>query len=264
MRRGFPLLNQSYPLFSWDQRHEIGHIGSKEESLAFATTHLISCAKQVIEKGRLFSIALSGGSTPQAIFQRLFSEHLFKAIDWSQVLFFWSDERAVPPTHPDSNFRMAMDAGLKNLPIPQTHIFRMQAEREIEKNAQAYQTHIENALHPRGRFDLVMLGVGEDGHTASLFPKTKALEEKTALVVANQVPQKNTYRMTLTYPCIHRAKQIVIYAFGQSKASIVKKIFTENSHPLYPVSFVGTRQNKALWILDTDAATLLMSHRKTL
>lgn len=248
-------MNEESHFFSFDERRDIAHPGDKEKTLNFAVEHFISCGKEAIKNHGLFSVALSGGSTPKAIFTKLSSSEHSGDLDWSKVLLFWGDERSVPPTSPDSNFRMAMDAGLKTLSIPKEHVFRMEAEENIVENAKAYEEKIKEVLGSRP-FDLIMLGMGEDGHTASLFPGTKALEEKTALVVANEVSQKKCWRMTLTYPLINHAKNIVIYVLGASKADMVKQVFKENHE--FPVSLIGTQRNKALWILDTDACAPLL------
>ncbi|MEM8727325.1 MAG: 6-phosphogluconolactonase [Chlamydiota bacterium] len=248
--------------FSWDDRRDVASPGDRKATVAFAVEHLINCGKEAIKSHRFFAVAVSGGSTPKVIFEKLSSTDNAGALDWSRVLLFWGDERAVPPTDPESNFRLAMDAGLKTLPIPQEHIFRMDTEGNIGANARSYEEKIKRALGPRP-FDLIMLGMGSDGHTASLFPGTNALDEKTALVVANEVPQKKTRRMTLTYPCINRAKNIVLYVIGKSKASIVKKVFLEQPVPPYPVSLIGSPSNKALWVLDLEAAKPLLDCKKS-
>lgn len=245
--------------FTWDERRDIAHPGDKEHTFIFAVEHFVNCAKEAIKIHGHFAVALSGGSTPKKIFEMLASSSYSNALDWNKVFLFWGDERTAPPTDPKSNFRMAMDAGLKSLSIPTAHIFRMEAEENIEENAKAYEKKIKEVLGPRP-FDLIMLGMGEDGHTASLFPGTKALEEKTALVVANEVPQKNTWRMTLTYPCINRALNIVIYVLGAEKAPMVRSVFLENHEPPYPVSLIGTPQSKALWVLDNEAVAPLLEH----
>jgi len=244
--------------FPWDEKRDIAHPGDKESTLTFATEHFINCGNEAIQRHGFFFVALSGGSTPKKIFEKLSSESYAAELDWNKVLLFWGDERPVLPTDPQSNFRMAMDAGLKNLPILDTHIFRMKAEENIEENAQNYEEEIKRALGPHP-FDLIMLGMGEDGHTASLFPQTKALQEKTALVVANKVPQKKTLRMTLTYPCINRAKNIVVYVLGKGKAAMIQNIFLGNNNSLYPVSLIGSAKNKALWILDSEAADPILN-----
>lgn len=244
--------------FSFDDRRDIAHPGDKEKTLNFAVEHFISCGKEAMQNHGFFAVALSGGSTPKAIFEKLSSPEYSGELDWTKVLLFWGDERSVPPTSPESNFLMAMDAGLKTLSIPTEHVFRMEAEENIEENAKAYEEKINEILGPRP-FDLIMLGMGEDGHTASLFPGTKAPEEKTALVVANKVPKKKTWRMTFTFPLINRARNTVIYVLGASKADRVKQIFKESHEPPFPVSLVGTPGNKSLWILDTEAASPLLA-----
>lgn len=251
-------MNDESHFFSFDNRRDIAHPGDKEKTLNFAIEHFINCGKEAMQNHGFFAVALSGGSTPKAIFEKLSSSEFSGELDWTKVLLFWGDERSVPPTSSDSNFRMAMDAGLKTLSIPSKHVFRMEAEENIKENAKAYEEKIKETLGPRP-FDLIMLGMGEDGHTASLFPGTKALEEKTALVVANEVPQKKTWRMTFTYPLINRAKNTVIYVLGASKAEMVKKVFKESHEPPFPISFIGTPGNKALWILDTEACASLLA-----
>ncbi len=247
--------------FSWDERRDIAHPGDLDASLTFAVEHFINCAKEAIKSHGLFAVALSGGSTPKKIFEMLSSDLYSKELDWSKVLLFWGDERSVPPTDPDSNFRMAMDAGLKTLSIPREHIFRMEAETNIEENSHTYEAKIKEVLGDRP-FDLIMLGMGEDGHTASLFPGTRALEEKTALVVPNEVPQKKSWRMTLTYPCINRARNTVIYVLGKSKEPMIRQVFLEKHTPPFPVSLVGTPENKALWVVDSEAGFPLLEKKK--
>ncbi|GAB5411705.1 MAG: 6-phosphogluconolactonase [Chlamydiales bacterium] len=222
--------------------------GNKEETLAYAVNHWIETAKKAIAKNGSFRVALSGGSTPKAIYEKLSQEHT-NSIDWSKVHLFWGDERTVPPTDPESNYKMAMDAGLAKLPIPKNQIHRMVAETNIEENATAYEQLLSTPLN------LVMLGMGEDGHTASLFPNTAALSEKSRLVIPNLIPQKNTTRMTLTFPAINQAHAIVFYVLGDSKKDMIKKIFHEPEHE-FPSQLIGTPQNKALWILDSSAAKL--------
>lgn len=246
---------------TWDERRDIAHPGNKDETIVFCVEHFINCAKEAIKTHGYFSVALSGGSTPKAIFQQLSSAPNSSEIDWTKVLLFWSDERSVAPTDPESNFRMAMDAGLKTLSIPPEHVFRMEAEDSIQENAKNYEVKIHEIMSDRP-FDLVMLGMGDDGHTASLFPGTKALDEKVSWVVANEVPQKETWRMTFTFPLINRSRNIVIYVLGKSKAEMVAKVFLEQNSPPFPIEHVGTPQNKALWVLDTEAGAKIFDKLK--
>lgn len=238
----------------YDERRDIIIPGNAKETVIFAVEQLIAIANESIAERDLFTIALSGGSTPKAIFELLAKEPYCKQVPWDKVRVFWSDERSVPPDHLDSNYYMAMQAGLKTLPIPDKNIFRMPADQDIEAGAAKYEKLILSIL-PSGKFDLIMLGMGEDGHTASLFPKTHALHSVDRLVVANYVPQKNTWRMTLTYKCINSARHIAIYVIGESKATMLKFVLSAPYNPdELPIQHVGTATHKALWIIDNDAA----------
>ncbi len=235
-----------------EQRAELVIPGDTAATLDFCVIHFLKIAEEAIRTKGHFHVALSGGSTPKAIYERL-AKHAAD-LDWKKVHLFWSDERSVPPAHPESNYRMAMES-FKKLPIPAEQIHRMVAEDNIVDNAHAYDALIQK--HP---LDLVMLGIGDDGHTASLFPHTNALHAHHELVVANHVPQKNTWRMTFTYPCINGASHIVVYALGEGKKEILAKVFLEPPGT-YPVQAVGTLAHKALWIADTAAASLVEKYR---
>ncbi|MDN3507780.1 MAG: 6-phosphogluconolactonase [Simkaniaceae bacterium] len=220
---------------------------TKEKAIEFAVEHWLDCGKQAIENHGAFFVALSGGSTPKAIFQVLATKK--DALDWSRVHLFWSDERSVSPDDPDSNYHMAMHSGLEKLPIDPAHIYRMVAEDNIEQNALEYENHIKTTLLNRP-FDLIMLGMGDDGHTASLFPETSALTITDRLVVANPVPQKKTTRMTFTYPLINAAANIAIYVLGHGKATMLKQVLAPDSP--YPISGIGTPASPALYITDIN------------
>ncbi len=239
-------------LKSWDERRDYYVAESEKETIGFAVEHWVHSAQRAIQQRGRFAVALSGGSTPKAIYERLAHEKL----DGSKIWLFWSDERAVPPDHPDSNYRMAMESGLKNLLIPPSQIFRMVAEKEIEKNSLDYQEKITRILG-KHLFDLVMLGVGEDGHTASLFPNTSALAVEDRLVIPNFIEEKKSWRMTLTFPCINQSFHSVIYAIGRSKSLIVPKVLNAPILSPFPASRIGTFDKKSLWILDSQAAIKL-------
>lgn len=246
--------------YAIDERREILIPGDQGETLDYAVTHWIAAAERAIrEKGRFF-VALSGGSTPKKIFQALSSKEYRDQVEWSNVFLFWSDERSVPPDHPDSNYHMALvEGGLNTLPIPIEHIFRMHAEEEIEKNALGYELTIKKQLGGRP-FDLIMLGMGDDGHTASLFPHTKALLETKRLVVANHVPQKNSWRLSFTYTLINQAKEICLYVMGENKREMLEKVLTGPfNKEEHPSQNVGTKEHKALWIADTAAGHHLLA-----
>ncbi|MGH7169454.1 MAG: 6-phosphogluconolactonase, partial [Gemmataceae bacterium] len=177
----------------------------------------------VASRGR-FTVALSGGSTPKRLYQLLAAEPFRSQVDWSRVEIFWGDERCVPPDHADSNYHMANEAMLAHLPIPAEHIHRIEAERsDRDASARDYEAVLARVFGVAAgaeppAFDLILLGMGPDGHTASLFPHTKALDETKRWVVANPVPQLNTDRLTLTRPILNRAREVLFLVAGADKA----------------------------------------------
>ncbi len=239
---------------AWDARREIVVPGDMATTLIFCVEHFVTLASQAIKERGAFRVALSGGSTPKAIFQTLSSPPYNTMVPWGQCHLFWSDERAVPLDHPDSNYHMAMQSGLATLPIPSTQIHPMYASNDIETAALRYEQLLS------APFDLVMLGMGEDGHTASLFPGTTALTVTDRPVVANFIPQKNCWRLTLTYPCINSASHIAIYVLGSPKKKALAEVLFSPSDT-YPVNQIGTPTHKALWIADETAAEELSSRR---
>lgn len=252
-----------YKFSKWDERRQIAIGGNYAHTVALAVKHFIDVAKDSISSHGSFFVALSGGSTPKAMFEKLSQEPYKSQIDWSKVYLFWSDERSVSPDDPESNYKMAMDAGFSSIGIPSENIHRMVAEKEIEKNAALYESTIKQVLKDRP-FDLIMLGMGDDGHTASLFPHTNALHITDKLIAANHVPQKNTWRMTMTFELINSARNTVIYVLGASKKQMVHRIFFEKEQfDELPIQKVGTKQHPALWIIDEAAADLFIkdAHR---
>lgn len=247
---------------SFDERRNIAIPGDAKETVQFCVDQFIEIAQKAIAQKGVFTAALSGGSTPKAIFQGLAVSPNKHLVDWTKVYLFWSDERSVPPEDPESNYHMAMESGIKSLPIPADQIFRMKAEDDIQENAQEYEDLILKHV-PQQSFDLVMLGMGDDGHTASLFPKTHGLQSNASrLVIANYVPQKNTWRMSFTYHCINKAHHTVIYVIGAGKAEMLQKVLTEAYDPSnLPIQQVGTPEHKALFIADQAAAQKLRTER---
>lgn len=247
---------------AWDARRNIVIPGDETATLDICLRHFLSCYRQAIKDHHAFYIALSGGSTPKALYTALCRPPYSEQIDWRKVWLFWGDERSAAPNHPDNNYKMALDAGFHSVPIPKEQIFRMKAEKDIQHNATLYEETLRRVL-PNTSFDLIILGMGDDGHTASLFPHTEALHIRNHLVVANHVPQKNTWRMTLTFEMINQAKNIVIYVLGASKKQILKEVL-EGPEDIdrYPIQGIGTKQHKALWIIDEAAAELLVHFKK--
>lgn len=229
--------------------------------VAFFLEDLHTRATEAIRMRGAFHFALAGGSTPKAIY-RAIAENISKGgllneIDWTCVHLYWGDERAVPPNHPESNFHMALNNGLGELGIPDHQIHRMVAENNIREGARDYETLLKRALS-EGKFDYILLGMGDDGHTASLFPHTEALDEQKHWVVANEVPQLGCWRMTLTFPLIQQARRVAICVVGKGKAETLKRVLQGPLDPnILPSQRLGTEGNPAIWVVDADAARLL-------
>lgn len=232
-----------------DNGSEVALFPSEQQALDFAAKEWITVGKTSIEKKGAFTVALSGGRTPKALFERVFSTQ--GALEWPAVKFFWSDERSVPCDDPASNYRMAMDAGLSKLSVP--HVYRMEGVGDLETNSLLYENLIKREV-PGEKFDLIMLGVGNDGHTASLFPTTSALEAKRRLVVPNFVASMNTWRLTMTFECLQKASHVVIYALGKEKAPILERIFVKKEN--FPVTHLMNLR-PVLFIVDAEAAPFL-------
>lgn len=240
------------------QQVAIGADASK--AIEYACQDFVDRAIKAIDDHKAFFVALSGGSTPKALFQKLSSKEWRDRLDWSSVWLFWSDERCVPPNESESNYRSAMDSGLSTLPI--TEIFRMKGEEDPKKAAEDYEMMIQEHV-PNGVFDLIMLGMGDDGHTASLFPGTDALNEKKRLVAANFVPSKGVWRLTFTFVAINKAQQAIFYVLGQGKSKRVAEILSPKGNH-FPAAHVGSREKKALWILDKESAEELIKEHPEL
>lgn len=246
----------------WDERRDIIIPGDSRITLVFCVEHFVTLAKEAIRDHGAFFVALSGGSTPKAIFELLSAPPYDQMLEWNKIHLFWSDERAVPPDSPESNYHMAMQAGFAKMPIPKEQIHRMRAEERIQENSLAYDQEITATLQGRS-FDLIMLGMGEDGHTASLFPYTEGLNAQNRLAIANYLPEKKSWRMSLTYDCINQASHIVIYVLGASKQKTLAEVLTAPSQfDRYPIQKVGTSTHRALWIADQAAAASLSQEKK--
>lgn len=207
--------------------------------------------------GHRVTIALSGGSTPVRMHELLADA---PGIDWSNVHVFWGDERTVPPDHDECNFRMARETVLDQVDIPQRNIHRMRGEIDPEQAAREYEQELREIFGIDGtdvpRFDIVILGMGADGHTASLFPGTSALTERERLAVANEVPQLDTVRITLTYPVLNAASQVLFLVAGADKAEPARRAIMHDGD-VPPAGHVRPDQGKLLWLLDSEAGSLL-------
>lgn len=224
-----------------------------------AADMILQIGQEALAKHGRFSMALSGGSTPQPIYQKLAEPDFANSLDWSNVHIFWSDERAVPPDHPDSNYRMAQEDLLDRVPIPKANIHRMRGEIEPLRAAVDYEEELREFFPlPKNTFDLVLLGMGGDGHTASLFPGSAALEEKEKWVTANLIEKLNSWRITLTYPAINSVTNVLFLVSGGNKAAALKSVLEGNHHGnQFPAGLVKPTAGNLIWLLDQEAASLL-------
>jgi 6-phosphogluconolactonase len=209
-------------------------------------------------------VAISGGSTPRAAFQLLAdSGQPWRArMPWDKLDLYWVDERTVPPDHAESNYRMTREALLDHVPLQPGQIHRMEGELEPAVAAARYESELRESFRLEGgespRFDLVSLGMGDDGHTASLFPHTAALHELKRLVTANRVPQKDTWRITLTWPVINHSSSVFFLIAGADKASVLHEVLTGPRDPeRLPSQLIWPASGILTLILDKAAASLL-------
>jgi 6-phosphogluconolactonase len=217
--------------------------------------------KSVAATGR-FTVALSGGSTPRAFYSLLASQTFQPLVPWSKVYFFWGDERCVAPDHPESNYGMARVMMLEKVPVPKENVYRVPTEKG---NAQRIAAEYERILRTffgfnegqQPRFDLILLGMGEDGHTASLFPGTAALKE-TGTVTSNDIQKLGTHRVTLTIPAINQAAHVVFLVSGSSKSSVLKEVLEGQDQPTrLPSQSIQPVEGKLLFLVDRAAASEL-------
>ena len=203
------------------------------------------------------TVALSGGSSPRGVYQLLGAPAFRSRVRWNDIHFFWGDERHVPPDHPDSNYRMAVEAMLSKVPVPPANVHRVHSEvPDAERAAREYEDKIRACVEglPIPRFDLIHLGIGTDGHIASLFPGSTALEERQRLCVANWVPKLNASRITLTLPVLNAAHAVVFIAAGVEKASIVQQVLGNAGESPLPAQLIRPADGDLSWMLDRAAA----------
>lgn len=223
---------------------------------AAARSFVEKAARAIAERGR-FAAALAGGSTPKATYEVLARDHVSN-VDWPNVHVFFGDERTVPPDHEDSNYRMAREVLIDHVPVGSVH--RMRGELPPDEAAASYEEDLRAFFEEEPPvLDLVMLGIGGDGHTASLFPETSALEVTDRLVVANPVPKLGTTRITLTAPFLNAAREVTFLVAGEDKAEALKEILEGAADPReYPAKLVRP-SGDPIWMVDRAAARLLAS-----
>jgi 6-phosphogluconolactonase len=227
-----------------------------------AAEQFIGLACNAIQQSGRFAVALSGGSTPKALYSLLASPNYRERVDWSRVHLFWGDERCLPPDHPESDFRMVQEALLSKISLPPENVHRMPGEKAPQDAEADYENELRTFFRPAvnavPRFDLILLGLGEVGHTASLFPGSAALNEHNRLVATVYVQRLKAHRLTLTLPVINAAAQVTFLIAGQSKSAIVQKLLGVDSRDAeLPAGKVRPANGHVTWLVTQDAAAEL-------
>jgi 6-phosphogluconolactonase len=230
-----------------------------------AAEHFLERAQAAVTASGVARVAISGGGTPKRTFELLANpaEKFAAAMPWARMELYWVDERMVPPDNPDSNYRMTREALLDKVAMKQDQVFRIEGELEPEQAAARYESAIRNHLRLEGaqgpRFDVIALGMGDDGHTASLFPHTDAINEMIRIAVANHVPQqKDSWRVTLTWPVINEGRDVFFLIAGKDKAKPLHDVLLGKYDPeALPSQLIRPSNGRLLMLLDRDAAALL-------
>lgn len=230
-------------------------VATDAEALAgLAAAEIARAAARAAQARGLAALALAGGLTPRRAYQRLAEPEEHEGVPWEKVVLFFGDERCVPPDHPDSNARMVREALLARLPIPAANVFRMAGEEpDPERAAAAYEAELRRELGPEPRLDLVLLGMGADGHVASLFPGSPALEERRRLVCAIEDGPPHPRRLTLTLPAMAAARAVLFLVSGAEKAATVAEVLA-GRRPELPAARVRP-EGEVHWLLDREAAS---------
>jgi 6-phosphogluconolactonase len=235
-----------------------GEVLVYEDSAAAARAgaeRFVAAARAAVEARGRFTVALSGGETPRGMYALLAVEPYVSAIPWDAVRVCWGDDRAVPPRHPRSNFRMAWETFLSRVPIPAENVHRIRGELPARDAASEYARDLVALFEGPPRFDLIHLGLGDDAHTASLFPFSPALSERRALVCATRQPGTMEPRVTFTFPMLNAARTPEFLVTGRRKATVVQHVLQGALDPLhYPAQGVRPAGLPAVWLLDTAAA----------
>jgi 6-phosphogluconolactonase len=246
---------------------EVVVLPTPEDLMRTGANRFVSAAAAAIEENGRFTVALSGGSTPRGVYALLATAPYVSEVDWSRIHFFWGDERCVPPGDPESNYRMAREALLDHVPVPGSNLHRIPAENDPEAAAAAYESELRGWFRtPDGpprltsgmRFDLVLLGMGEDGHTASLFPGSRAIRETRRWVMAEQNAEVSPARVTLTAVVINAAAEIVFLVSGREKAAMLHRVLEApaEADPL-PAQRIAPAAGRLEWLVDAEAAANL-------
>ena len=259
--------------FSMPSTRAIEVLATAADLFHAAAEEFVRAARTAIGAQGRFTVALSGGSTPKALYSLLATN--YAGFAWNRIFLFFGDERHVPPTDPESNYRMVNESLLTKIAIPAENVFRVPAENPDAAAAAAeYEAQLRRFFDLKSelkselksgelksgefpRFDLILLGLGPDGHTASLFPDSPALNEESRLVVANWVAKFNAHRITFTFPVLNRAAEVMFLASGADKADMVRQVLEGKNTPPLPSQRVQPSDGKLLWMLDEAAAAKL-------
>jgi 6-phosphogluconolactonase len=242
---------------------EIRILPSAAAIAARAAQIFVDAAKSAASENRAFSVALAGGSTPKALYSLLAAEPVRSQLPWKKLNLFFGDERHVPPDHNDSNFRMATEAMLSKVPIDSAQVHRILAENlDAEQTAHQYEQLLRSEFRlsasQRPRFDLVLLGMGNEGHTLSLFPGTKALHDNGRLVMRNWIGKLYTDRVTMTAPVVNNAALVLFMVTGADKAPALKAVLEGPHEPeQLPSQLIAPENGKLLWLIDPAAGAML-------
>lgn len=225
-----------------------------------AAEEFVAAARSAIGAQGRFTVALSGGSTPKALYSLLAAN--YASFAWDRVFFFFGDERHVPSTDPESNYRMVNESLLTKITIPPGNVFRVKAENsDAAAAATEYESELRRFFELKPgefpRFDLILLGMGPDGHTASLFPDSEGLKEQSRLVIANWVGKFKTHRISFTFPVLNNAIEVMFMACGADKADMLRQVLEGKNTPPLPSQRVQPSDGKLLWMLDEAAAAKL-------
>ena len=228
------------------------------EALSRAAAEYVTALAQRVaaERGR-FTVALSGGSTPTRLYTLLGSAPFREAIPWTAVHLFWADERCVAPDHDESNYRLVHDTFLAKAPVPSANVHRIRGEEESGRAARAYEEELRGFFGASGApvFDLIILGAGEDGHTASLFPGSPVLQEQRRIAAPVHLERPKRDRVTLTFPVLNSAAHVLFLAAGRAKAAVLSEVFDRGNALHCPAGLVRPTTGELLWFVDQDART---------
>ena len=232
--------------------------------LAQQAAQLILTQSQLgVARNNLFTIALSGGSTPKRLYELLAdpTQQFRSQLPWDRIHFFWTDERHVPPDHPDSNYRMVREAMLVRAPVPPTNVHRMLSEKpNASEAANDYESQLRDFFHPPAgelpRIDFALLGLGPEGHTASLFPDSEVLQETQRWVAAPWIAKLNSYRLTMTLPVLNNASTVVFLVSGSEKAEILREVL-KGEPDRFPAQRINPTNGALSWLVDENAASKL-------